>query len=142
MGFVYRELTGQELERLKGLGLKNPWAKGPAMFGDWAAVDDDRDLIVVGLGGGNLEVPEYWALVSGDDALILVGGKEPRGDPNDPRLIVWVGAGMPADSPLWRIPDLYRVLKEGLFMEVTHRQAYSPGRIWFRGVLGDRLEAA
>ncbi|MDR2566798.1 MAG: hypothetical protein LBC97_12260 [Bifidobacteriaceae bacterium] len=148
MSLVYRELTREEQEALAGLGLKNPWADGPAMFGDRAAVDVERGVVVVAmgggnLGGGNLGAANYWALVVGTDVLVLRGEKGFRSvHPADPRLIVWVDRGVPGNSPLWHIPDLYKLLKQGLFMVVTVGDTYEPGRIWFRGLVGDLVENA
>ncbi|MDR1186181.1 MAG: hypothetical protein LBK95_01790 [Bifidobacteriaceae bacterium] len=141
MTFVYRELDTQETERLEALGIQSPWFDGPAMFGK-PAVDAEREAIVVGLGGGNLGIPVYWALIVGREVLVLVGDEDVSTvTEDDRRLVVWVNYGNPADSDLWRMPNLYGILKEGLFMVITG-DAYEPDRIRFAGDIGRRVEEA
>jgi hypothetical protein len=139
MAYVYRELDAQEAARLEALGIQSPWCDGPAMFGK-PAVDVERGAMVVGLGGGNLGVPIYWALVVGREVLILEGRTDISAvTVEDPRMVVWVNSGSPWDSPLWRMPDLYQMLKKGLFMEWTG-EVYRRGEIRFAGPVGKLVE--
>jgi hypothetical protein len=139
---VRRKLTAEESARLKGLGIQSPWANGPARFGT-PSIDEDRGAMVVGLGGGNMEVPKFWALIMGRDVLILEGKEMPDAlPPDDRRLLVRVAGGWPARSPLWDLPDLYRILKEGLFQVITVGKPYRPGVILFAGNVGDLIEEA
>jgi hypothetical protein len=142
VALVRRKLTADESARLKGLGIQNPWANGPARFGT-PSIDEDRCAMVVGLGGGNMEVPNFWALVMGRDVLILDGRKMPGAlPPDDHRLLVRVDTGWPVESPLWELPDLYRILKEGLFQLIAIGEPYRPGVILFAGGVGDLIEEA
>ena len=146
MAFVYRELTADESARLDSLGLKNPWwPSGPARFGKSAAVDLDRDLIVVGMGGGDRETQDYWGLVKGHDALVLQGYRLLPDDPADHRLTVRVDGVRPKHSMLWHLPGFHKLLKESLYMLNTRGRPYSsdePVQIRFAGAVGDLMEEA
>jgi hypothetical protein len=135
-------LDAEETERLEALGIQSPWCKGSARFGT-PALDAERNVIVVGLGGGSFEIPHFWALIAGRDVAILEGRTDPSAGPaEDRRLVVWVDRRSPVDSPLWQMPDVYRLLKEGLFTVLTGGEAYRPGVIRFAGNIGELVEEA
>ncbi|MDR1186182.1 MAG: hypothetical protein LBK95_01795 [Bifidobacteriaceae bacterium] len=142
MTFVYRELDAEETERVEALGIKSPWCKGPAVLGK-PAVDSERDAIVVGLGGGSFEIPCFWALIIDSSVAILEGQRIPSKDRSvDRRLTVQIDRRSPVDSPIWQVPEVYRLLKEGLFMVIADGEAYYPGAIRFAGNIGELVEDA
>jgi hypothetical protein len=145
MAFVRRKLSPDEWERLVALGIRSPWFEGPALFGT-PSVDEERDALVVSLGGGSFEIPYFWALVLRGRVLVLQGQIMPGALPEgDGRLLVSVDSWDPPsakDWPLWGDGDLFRILKDGLFQVITIGDSYEPGGILFTGGVGRRMEEA
>jgi hypothetical protein len=114
MSFEYRMLSPKERVWFDSFRIKNPRGPGFAQPG-FAAVDPDSGAVLVGLGGGHLDVPFSWAFLLNGYAVVLYGSEDWTGNDTVGRHVRFkVGFPIPADSPIWRTPGAYRLIYEAL----------------------------
>jgi hypothetical protein len=147
MGFVCRDFTAEETERFASYGLRDPfWERKPAE-GSWGTVDGQTGAMLVPF-SRQRDYPslEYYAFLM-DGQVIWMAAQAYRkwryGEPDEVTLHE-IDEAWPADSPLWGVPGIMRMIKEAL--TVTDQDAFQyrdvTPPVRFDGEFGDQLEQA
>ncbi|MDR0593199.1 MAG: hypothetical protein LBG60_08095 [Bifidobacteriaceae bacterium] len=143
MAFEYRKLTPEEKDWFRSYNLDSPCWTGKADTPIYAAVDDERGAMFTGLctaptGEGR---PMFWALLW--DGHVIVFESSYRGEGNiviGRRYWVNVDRADPADSPLWKRPDILPAIRQGFAARLATRRPETLLSVEFSGKFGKRLE--
>ncbi|MDR0593201.1 MAG: hypothetical protein LBG60_08105 [Bifidobacteriaceae bacterium] len=145
MAFEFRELTPEEKDWFRSYDLDSPCWTGKADIPIYAAIDDERGAMFVGLctaptGEGR---PIYWALLWDGSTIVFEGSY--RGEGNiviGRRLWVQVDRADPAESVLWKRRGVLPAIRQGFAALEAIGRPEKLLSIHFSGKFGKRLERA
>ncbi|MDR0625823.1 MAG: hypothetical protein LBG11_00970 [Bifidobacteriaceae bacterium] len=140
MTFHKREFTPEERAYFDSFGLKKPWGPGDVSPGN-PCVDDETGAMLVGIGGGALEIPQFWVFLLGSHCIWLSGNETSSGNRLVGRhLAARIDAVGADDSPLWKMPGIYRLIRDGLICSLANVFHESVLSARFYGDFGSILE--